>query len=66
MTLVQKYLKSNKRNINAEERRIRNVANSINGQDVVHFSTLFAYSNGFLQLSERLDNFKNVIINKLE
>ena len=37
-----------------------------NGADVVNFSTLLVYSKGFMQLSERFDNFENVIINILE
>lgn len=63
---VKNTLKITKEDINAENRRIRNVANPKNGADAVNLSTLLVHSKGFMQLSDRLDNFENVIINILE
>ena len=64
--LVKTTLKVIKENINTENRRIRNVANPKSGASVVYFSTLLVYSKGFVKLSERLDDFENVVINILE
>ena len=59
-------LKVTKEDINAENRRIRDVANPKNAADVVNFSTLLVYSKEFSQLFERLDNLENVIISILK
>jgi hypothetical protein len=55
-----------KKDIDAESRRIRNVANPKNGADAVNLSSLLVYANEIMHLSDRLDNIENVIINMLE
>ena len=63
--LVKNILKVTKDN-KAENRRIRNVAHPKDGKHAVNVSALFIYSKDLMQLSERLDNFENAIINVLE
>ena len=65
---MKNTLKVTKEDINVENRiyNIRNVANPKNGEDGVNFSTFLVYSKGFMQLTGRLDNFKNFIIYILE
>ena len=55
-----------KEDIDAESRRIRNVANPKNGADAVNLSLLLVYENEIIHLSDRLDNIENFIINVLE
>ena len=63
--LVKNTLKVSKEDINLEKRRIRKVTNPKNGANAANFSTLLDYSKDFMQFSERLDIFENVIINIL-
>ena len=64
--IVKNTLKVRKEDINAENRRVRNVTDPKNGADAVNLSSLLVYANEIMQLCERLDNLENVIINILE